>query len=335
MAGLTRNHTGGAGLGTFAARCALVVVLILVAASTVIDGSLSLMLPQPMQIAAFALTLVGAMVLTTPGDGELPPARAVVVPACAVIAGAFTLSAWDAAGEVWLFNITVYLVALLIARGNLSAGVAGGAILIALGLGAGRYSGASQQAVAALLGTPVMALCVGVIWFLLLRRIVAHERSHRTEIARAALAADVAREATAANARELGEIVARVRPVLESIIAGHPLDQETHRRLTMLEAGIRDRIRSPGLQHPILVEAITACRERGARVLLLGDGARPCSQALAEAVASFLAPAGDEQITLRALPAGRHGALSLLIVGPDDATRVVFAEDGSVIGMEE
>lgn len=331
MATMTAVGTGGAGLGTRPARWALITVWALIVTNGVIQAVLS---PTfTLRLLPFIIALIGAILLTTPGDRTLTWNLALGTTSCAVIGGALTVFLTEPAGFSALFNFCSYLTALLFARGNTVVGGFGSGVLIILGLAYAVVNDWTSQSISGLLAVPVMAACVGVIWQIVLRRIVAREHSHRTKSARASLATEIAAEAVAANRRELNEVITLVTPVLEHIGAGKKLDDQMRRELSVVEASVRDRIRSPGLQHPHIVEAVTTSRRRGVKVLLLGDGAAGCSDELAHAIAALLEPLREGEVTIRALPPGREGSVSVLHSNTSTITRSILAEDGTVVSI--
>lgn len=322
------NANLGAGVGTRGARWALVVVWVLFVLSGLLDGAFSL--SHPMQTVGACVALVGAVLLTTPGVGALAPSRALLVTACAASAAVLLLASGEVGGELWLVNFAAYLPALLIARGNPRIGLLGGLVLVVTGAAVCIGIGTPLGTIVEVFTIPLAALIVGVLWFLMLRSIVAREQAHRSEAARAAFSTRLAQEANAANIRELREICRDAEPLLEAVATGQPLSEELRREIAIVEAGIRDRIRSPGLQHPLLVEAITACRRRGVTVVVLGDGFEDAGDHLAAEVAAHLDGFDEGEVTIRALPAGRMGALSLRVSNEVRTERITFAADGAV-----
>lgn len=326
--------TGGAGLGTRPARYALVVVWALGLANGVITGQAG----RPADLLTYLIVLVGAVVLTGRGDDVLPRSSAALVVAASGLTVALVLVTVPITAVPWLVNLASYLVALLIARGNGTAGAIGAAVLLTVVLIAAVSGSADPVAVARLLWVPALAMVAGIVWRLILEQIVRRERAHRSQAARAARDIRIAREAAERYRAELDTIRDQAGPLLRSIADGGLLDAEHHRRLTVVEAAIRDRIRSPGLAHPELIAAVADRRRNGVRVLLLGAADDPAGgtdeppgDALAAAIGAVIAPVTEGSITIRAIPPGRHGAVSVLIAGPSTTQRSLLAADGSVL----
>lgn len=329
MAEVVARGTGGGGLGSRAARWALISTGALYVVSGTIDGTF-VPLEQGL-VAALAVSLVGAVVLTTPGSGALDPKRSLFVAVCAPVSGALLLNSTGVPGEIWMFSFSSYLSALLITRGNIFTGLLSGAAVLVTGVVAGALSRVPFAAVLEVLAVPVMALLTGVVWYLLLRHLVARELSFRAEAARAAFAANLARESAIADAREMSEIGAIAAPLLRAVADGTALDEPLHRELAVAEAAIRDRIRSPGFQYPALVEAITGFRSRGGRLLLLGDSAEPVGSAVAEALVGVVSGLAGGDVTIRELPSNRSGAVTVRVADASGTELITFADDGTMV----
>ena len=189
----------------------------------------------------------------------------------------------------------------------------------------------SSDQVVALLAVPMMALVTGGVWFLTMRHLLRRELSYREAMIRARMRTSIAQDATLANANEMELVKSMAGPMLRAITAGDRLEPATHRELAAVEAGIRDRIRSPGFQDPRLVSEIAKHRRRGGRVLLLGDGTKPVSDAVIDTLVQEISKLSDETVTIRELPSGRSATASLRIVGAAGTTRVRLAHDGSIL----
>lgn len=336
---VTAHGTGGAGLGTRPARYALIAVWVLGLTNGFITG----LVARPADLLAYLIALLGVLVLTGRGDDILPPTAAALVVVASGLTVALALWTVPIATGPWLVDFASYLLGLLIARGNRLAGTVGAVAGLLVVLVAATAQPADPVAVAELLTVPALAVAAGVLWRMVLRQIVRQERAHRTQAARAARDIRIAREATERHRAELQTIHDQAGPLLRAIADGDPLDPQTQHRLTVVEATVRDRIRSPGLAHPDLVSAVARCRRAGVRVLLLGAAdnlpddpaavrpGRELSDELAAAVGMLIAPVTDGSITIRAIPAGRDGAVSVLVAGSAGTERALLAADGTVL----
>ncbi len=183
-----------------------------------------------------------------------------------------------------------------------------------------------------MLAIPIGCVAVGVVWRLVVRYVVGRERAHRGAAARSAERAEVAAEAIATSRAELAAISDIVVPVLERVAGGEPIDEELRIELTHVEAVVRDRIRVPHLQHPLLVAEISRLRRLGVEVVLLGESSAPdqlIDERLAEACRAQIAPVTSGRVTIRALPANRAAALSVVILSGDDAVHALWTADGT------
>jgi len=332
VADLTAHGTSGAGLGTRAGRWALVSGWVLGVLSGWIAGALA----RPVDLLAYLLALVGAVVLTGRGDDVLRRGSALAVVLCAAGAAALTVSAVPVKADPWLVDFSFYLVALLIPRGNGRSGALGAAVLLAIVLAGAQASSATARELIGVLTLPATALMVGIVWRVALARIVVREHASRSRAARLALALQVEQEAARRSRSELSRIRDLAEPLLREIAQGADLDPARRHRLSIGEAAIRDRIRSPQLQHPALVAAVARRRQAGVRVLLLGEAEEGAAgggigDALVDAVVQLLEPVVAGSVTIRAIPAGRGAAVSVLLTDSSRTERVLVAADGTVI----
>ena len=335
MADLTAQSTGGAGLGSRPTRWGIVTVWALNLIHGLMAGVLGPGAPAHLW-AAFAAGLVGTLLLTREGGDRLGPWRAVGVVVCAVATATAITGFPEMTPMMWIYYFSAYLPALLIARGNVRMGVVGGVLVLAVGLGWAARVGSGLPGYLNVVAIPLSALLVGVLWQLMFRRAVGREVAHRGEAARSGLARRAHEEALARSRRELAQIELEARPLLERLAAGEPIDDGVRADLEVAEATIRDRIRSPLLQHPALTPELARLRRGGVHVLLLGevpdDGGphEPMAGPLAAAVVRELAdaePGGS--VVIRRLPDG--GAVSVVVRGASTTRQVQLSVDGTVL----
>ena len=180
----------------------------------------------------------------------------------------------------------------------------------------------------------VIALVIGTAWRWSLHRVVTRELQHEREADRAAIAASITESATSAARLELAEIRAEVSPVLIRLRDGAVLDDAQVQEVAIVEAEVRDRIRSPRLRHERLRTAIASARRRGVHIVLLGSADASgdvIGDDLAAAVALLTDAIDRGSITIRAVPPGRTGALSVLLDAGDRSERLLFDDAGVVI----
>ncbi|HMR49212.1 MAG TPA: hypothetical protein PKE40_08085 [Arachnia sp.] len=331
MADLTSAGTGAGGLGTAAARWALTATWGLGALSDIFGGSVAP--PFGSELPALLLGLVSAVVLTTRGDDALPVGRGILVAVTAVLSSLGALASSAPLGHNWSFNFAAYATALLIPRGNVYCGLLGGASIGFLGVAWAISSGASAVQFVDLLALPLLALVIGTAWRGLLGRIVVRELTHDRETRRATMAAEAAEASAAATQEELAEIRAEVGATLSALSEGQALDDEFLARIAVIEADLRDRIRSPHLRDDALRAAIDRARRRGVRALLLGSSSQAdvLSDALVGSIVEAIDGIDSGTVTLRAIPPGRHGTISLLRADDRTSERLVFDGDGRLL----
>lgn len=175
---------------------------------------------------------------------------------------------------------------------------------------------------------------LGIIWLFALRHIVVQERAHRSETAEHARQIGAEHEAAERIGRELALVRAKTEHVLALLRDGAPLDDELRTEIAVVEGEIRDRIRSPRLQHPELNAAISTARARGTQVNVLAEDS-PDAPRLREAAAHEIAAvlrqaAGSDSLVIawtepeRVSIVARHGERSeryLVEVEPVDPRR--------------
>lgn len=134
--------------------------------------------------------------------------------------------------------------------------------------------------------------------------------------------AEKAASAAALDERDaqLDRLDVSARPLLERIATGETLHDDERRAGILLEARLRDGLRAPILQDPLVVDAATAARRRGVDVVMLDDhgmdGADPRDQErLRRAVADELDSVCDGSVTVRVLPPGRKALATILVRG--------------------
>jgi hypothetical protein len=329
---LTSLATSAGGLGTRAARWAFLFVLACGALQGLADRSL---LEAPLLwSAALAVAGAGALALTTPGARHLSPALAAGTVASAGVVAVVALWSAPEVRNLWALDFAAYLATFLIVRGNVVAGAFGSVLVPALGAAWAWPHQPSSQEWALLLGIPIGCIFAASAWRLVLRWIVRQQRLHRSNSARAAERAEADAEALAATRGELEQIGAQVIPLLERLARGEPVDEAMRAALAFTEAGIRDRIRTPQLNHPELVATIEALRRRSVEVVLLGEpgaGSPQVPDALAAAIRTAIAPVRSGRVTVRSLPAGRTAAVSVVIADADSATHLQFAPSGALL----
>jgi len=331
MARLTPASTGGGGLGTPATRWALTAAWALGVLSDAVGGSVGV--PYWNELLARPFGLIGALVLTTRGDQALRPGRAAIVAASAVLSATGALMSGAPLTQTWSFYFGSYLTALLIPRGNPRSGLVGGSLIVLLGGFWAHTHGVSVALAFDLLAFPLLALVIGATWRWFLGRIVVRELTHTREVERAAMAAEIAEASIAAIHAELAEIGADVGEILHAIGDGHWLDDEFATEISVVEASVRDRIRSPHLRDASLSAAIERARRRGVGVLVLGSSSHASAIAgtLATSVAEVIDGVGTGAITVRAIPAGRRGAVSVLRADDHTSERLVFDAGGRLL----
>lgn len=329
---MTRERRDGMRLGMPAARWTFVTVWALGALGEMLQGRFRV--TNVVDWAIHDLLLIAVLLLTARGTSILPRRYAWAL--VTVSFAAALLSAVEAqnVGEMWRYSFATFIVALMVGRGNMAIGIVGGVANIAVGVAVTLSHRAAAEDALAMVGPPAVALAVGVLWRLILERAVREEREHRGKAARARLAGEIADESAHRNRRELAEIYTAAGPLLRRISRGDEIDAATRTTLAEVEGSLRDRIRSPRLRHPVVIDAVAAARRRGVRVVMLGEyleQGETLGEAVAEVLAQHIRRVREGSITVRGIPDGRKGAVSMLVETGEYTQRVLFDADGSVI----
>lgn len=335
MDAVTAAGTGASGLATRGARWALVFVWVTGLVRGWIDGFDT---ATPAALAAsYGIALVGALLLTSRGDRPLRPELALGVLTSALLVTVLVLLQAGTAGEVWLFNFASYLLALLIARGNPRHGLGGGAVQIVGATVWGLVGSQPPAGVAGMVAVPLMALAVGVIWRAVLTRVVSREREHRSAAAAADRDARAARYALESYDQELESVRREVDPLLRRVAAGEVLTPAFRTQLAASEGVIRDRIRSPQLQHPTLAAAAARARSWGATVTMFAESADPAGvidDATAANVATIIDEGVGTAVVIRARSSTDSTEISVVITDTRGVRRHTFVDGRELPGMD-
>ncbi|QIK82451.1 hypothetical protein [Sanguibacter sp. HDW7] len=323
--------SAGAGMGITSTRWVLCAVWGLGILTAVIDARLGR--PSVASPLAFATLLGGVWAISTPGTDVLGRGRALLVIAGALATVTVVATTGPAQGRTWLVDLSGYLLALLVARGNGRTGAAGFVAFSAI-LMVWVAQGGSQAPLGEVLGAPVLALAGGVVWHLVLRRAVTRERAHRSEAARAASDARIARRAVDADRLEIAAINDVVAPVLRRILDGGVPDAASRLDAAVAEATVRDRIRSPWEPGGALDLCVEDRRRAGIVVVQIGERTGPRAampSALADRLVAIVAPVRTGRVTVRTLPPGRGVAMTVVVDDGATVSRTAVSIDGTVV----
>ena len=325
MASLSERYASASGVSTPAARW----IMVLVWCSGVLQEffQTGFSASGPLGIAAYAATLGCVVIVTSRRSGPLHVCQAVLLIGCAFFAAIVVLWQHDS-GSLWLLRFTSYAVALAIPRGNPVIAGIGGGLLVAMSMLWLLHQGVAIDVTLGNLGNSIASLIVGFIWLFAIRRFVGQELKARQSAAEAesrematALAFDVFRD-------DLNGVRALVQGPIEAISAGHQIDDSARLRIGVIEARVRDGIRAPQLRDHGLDEAIAAARSRGVEIVVLGEsnGRRRIDSNLAQELRKLLEDSTWDRVTLRILPPGREGEVSVVLERGDSSQFMVLPD---------
>ncbi|MFM9377487.1 hypothetical protein [Gordonia sp. VNK21] len=139
------------------------------------------------------------------------------------------------------------------------------------------------------------------------------------------------RQASARRRTRLDRINAQVRPLIERMADGGDLDDGDVAQARLLEARLRDGIRAPALDSPVLAVMVGEARRRGLTVTLLDDGGLDglpdterarAVQAVSVTLIDELERLEHGRVTARILPPGRE-QIAIITVHEQSGTRLV------------
>lgn len=309
---------GAGGLAAPGARWALVFVWAMGSVRRVLDGQP--IIPSLWFPIAYTMLLIAVLLLTRRENLPLRCANAILVPSLALGGLVIVQAAQPETPPDWMVYVTAYLMALLFVRGNpVASGVGVLVHLVIVGTWAGTGAVPADMLAHVLLAS-LIAGTVAVVWRVTLSTIVAREHEHRSDAAKHERQIQAEHEAAERSARELELVRSKASDVLARLSAGEPLDDAFRTEIAMVEGGIRDRIRSPRMQHPVLTREIDAARAQGTSVTMLADDS-PDAPNLGEATAREIAA------ILRSL----NGADSLVVAWTEPEHVSIVAREGERI----
>ncbi|WP_417288351.1 sensor histidine kinase [Corynebacterium variabile] len=298
----------------------------------------------PAGAGTWVLTVVGLALLVGNRGGtsvDLPRWRAVGVAVVLAVVPTFGLWQQTVEPETWLrqwhLSAAALVASLLVARGRPREAVTGlgvGFVLFTVvtstGVSPDTYNSAFLFLGAGVLVIAAVLVHVGLHSFV--RRVPAAQERLRASASEEA----AARETAEQRAENLRLLEGRVGPVFTAAAAVPEISAALARRAQLAEMGLRDMIRSPLLDDPVLRQAVWDARDRGVMVLLLddlsrqfGDGTtgaasreeaeRNVDRLLGQFVTAVDAAQPGAQVTVRLLPPGRSAFAT--VTGEDGAVR--------------
>lgn len=294
----------------------------------------------PWLVVAVAIVAAGiAGLMATRADPM--PARTAAIVAASVPLGAL-VTALALPGPVANPNQTnalgagVALCAFMCVRGRVWAAWAAQVAAVAVMGVWGEWTGQGLW-VGVLVGVPNLAVLAMATMFARIMRPAArdvHELRAREARDRGEIAAS--RERDAERMRQQDRLQRRAWPSVALIASDVALTPAQIAEISLLEAELRDSIRSPFFDTPDLRIAARSARSRGVKVELLDD--RGMDNADEHLVAAFrtiagrwLAETADGEITVRVFPPDRAGLASIVAISADGEDRELnMAGDGTV-----
>lgn len=307
------------GLGTKVARGGLLLVWVGGVAFGLLNSSFC---THPMSATfAYLCVLASMFLLTTPGTLPLTLTRSILTSTLALTAVIITLTDNTELGVgLWRVDIGIYLIALLIVRGNPAvAGSVGALAVIVILLWSIAHDLSANDRINLLI-QPVLALLVGALWLSISHWVGRISRALRNNTATAQMQAQATEEANVTRDRVLDQIRSGVEPLLTRIAQRTEITDSDRLEASILEAEIRDRLRSPDIATPSVERAAREARLRGVDVVILGlpeSLEQSPDSASSVKIASVLRGIRSGRVTIRRLPVGRE-MYATIVVHPND-----------------
>lgn len=281
----------------------------------------------PLSVFVYLLLLGGVLLGTSRSTGESNASLLVIV---CLVAGTLTLVLADHIGELWPHAFAFYMLLLLVPRGRPVLFLVTSFIFFYITIVWSLSVGLTIAATAQVLTLPVLASMAAWTWLAIGEYFTRRELRAQRRRETALLRLSVEREAERAHRYEMERIATIVDPVLMLIASGVELDEPSLRDIRVVEADVRDLIRSPGLHHPVLMRSIHQARQRGVAVLLLGgEGTdRRLRETAAENLTRFVDRIDGGRLTIRMAPPHRAEAFSAVHDDGSRIERIVLDADG-------
>lgn len=320
------------GLSTRTTRYAFLFAWAAAVVSSLIGGQVGFHAPS--SVVACILVLCGVLLVT---DSRRGPLRAVPI-------GLLTLATYAAcalivltaavARENWFLSEAVFLLALLIPRGNTRIGLLAVIVLLAGIVLLSLLSGFSAGDIAETLARPASAAVACGIWRIVILAIL-RRHTRALELRNLAAAeAEVARGSENRRRRGLETITRRAAPVLAQLAAGELLTEHVRNEALRADADIRDMIRFSESDIDSLLSAVAAARRRGVTVTLFGEAPNSnqgTSPKLQERLIEVLTHTLEGAVVIRFVPPGDPIAATALVTSADTIERLELAADGQIV----
>ncbi|MGB6245991.1 hypothetical protein [Gordonia sp. (in: high G+C Gram-positive bacteria)] len=271
------------------------------------------------------------LVLASPGDPMRLTDAAIATATGPVAAGLATWAVEPSSRPalIALGAAPALTLAMLAIRGRAWSAWLGGALIAATIAAIGLWGDVDIETAA----TVIIPGTVGVLAMVTFFASLARPRAAQI----AALRRLGERDREAEGARQIRDarvvrLQTQVRPLLEYIASGQRLSDDQVAVCLLVEAGLRDRIRAPGLNLTELVDAAWDARARGVRVVLLDDrevqlpgSETPLTAKVADAaVGALIGARSGAQVTVRLLPERRDGFATIAIAEEGQVRRIDF-----------
>ena len=159
---------------------------------------------------------------------------------------------------------------------------------------------------------------LALLWRLLALRVLADVTRQEQAAAQIAAHRSHALATMVVRRRELERVLTEAGPLLNRLAAGQNVNPDDGAEAAIIEARLRDRIRSPRLTAGQLSQAVDSARRRGVTVLLLDDGDqdRTLEPAQLADIASAIEHSEQGQsVTVRLRPPGRSAFGTVFVTG--------------------
>lgn len=277
-------------------------------------------------LAAFVL---GSLFLLIPRDTFIPRLRETLVTFSAMTTGVIILGLGTPVYDSGLFLNAVVLCSVIILYGNSVMGLLGGCILI-VSHAIATYSLIPDPPLTEALSLYSALVILAALGWLRFTKMISERQMEFHAQGLAAIATKGEHERALVRMRMNNAIAATgALQALQSLTGARDVDHALRTEMLIAESSLRDHIRCPEFDNPLLAQEILAARYRGVEVLLLGTTKNPTAEVepidadFAAAIAAKVVEAkSQDRITLRLLPKGSSPAVVSLSINTTDGSFV-------------
>ncbi|MBS9373630.1 hypothetical protein [Rhodococcus sp. B50] len=294
----------------------------------------------PIAVAVIVCVAAAYALVAVEGD-PLPLRPALAMTVSGAIASAAVLSVLPADPaphpiELWPFGMSTTVLVFMCVRGRTAFAWCGMGLMLVVAASWSYLTGPGIGYGLGLTITSAGPVLMGTVFGYTIRPLARSIYLLRAQSMRRIAAESAAAAALEERDARLSTLDDSARPLLRKIASDEPLDENERIECGLLEARLRDGLRAPVLQVPVVEQAAAAARRRNVEIVMLDDHAMDTvPSAIRRAVYREVVDALDSvsagSVTVRVLPPGRAAMVTMLLKG-ENVRRIEIGRDGRRIG---